>query len=152
MLGAIGTRPIFQGDSVGTTTLVAGVCPAWCVGVTQLAKMARRANGRPSIWLLGLALVVIGNPLAAQDEDLHVYTDAPRLLLTKPRLRLLQRERERNSMRWQQFDALVAAGAPTPEAPLAQALYYRVAGTAAAGKKALDWALDAKADTVADLR
>jgi hypothetical protein len=100
-------------------------------------------------WLLALVLVALGNPLSGQDEDFHVYTDAPRLLLTKPRLRLLQRERERESIRWQQFDALVASGAPMPESALAQALYYRVAGSAPAGRKAVEWALS---DSGSDLR
>lgn len=85
-------------------------------------------------------------PLApAQDvfaEDFHVSTDSPRLLLTKQRLRLLQRERERQSMRWQQFDALVSSGAPMPEQGLAWALYYQVAKNQPAGRKAVDWALD----------
>lgn len=86
---------------------------------------------------------------AAADEDFHVFTDSPRLLLTKQRLRLLQRERERDSMRWQQFDALVSAGAPMPEAAVAQALYYQVSGNAAAGRKAIEWALS---DAGTDLR
>jgi hypothetical protein len=92
------------------------------------------------------------------DEDFGVYTDAPRLLLTKARLRLLQRERERKSMRWEQFDALVAGGAAMPEPGFAWALYYRVAaGTESAaviGRKAVDWALSdqAKADQDRDLR
>jgi hypothetical protein len=106
-------------------------------------------------------LAVAGNPVlgqgvgqgagqgVVQDEDFHVYTDAPRLLLTKQRLRLLQRERDRESPRWQQFDALVTSGAPMPETPLAQALYYQVAGVAAAGRKAVEWAV---ADKSSDLR
>jgi hypothetical protein len=98
-----------------------------------------------------LAVAFLGSVRAA-DEDFRVFTDSPRLLLTKQRLRLLQRERERESVRWQQFDALVAGGAPLPEAPLAQALYSEVAGNAAAGRKAVDWALSDKADAVADLR
>src|SRR5205814_10215231 len=80
-------------------------------------------------------------------------TDAPRLLLTAQRLRLLQRERDRQSMRWQQFDALVAGGAAMPESGLAWALYYRVAKDTAAGKKAVDWALSDGAQNAAqDLR
>ncbi|HML16743.1 MAG TPA: hypothetical protein VK419_06940 [Bryobacteraceae bacterium] len=91
-----------------------------------------------------LALVWIALPVlaqTAQDEDYHVYTDAPRLILTKQRLRLLQRERERESMRWQQFDALVSGGAPMPEPGFAWALYYQVARNDQAGRKAVDWAL-----------
>jgi len=96
-----------------------------------------------------LLFVLLAGTLLAQDEEFRVYTDAPRLLLTAQRLRLLQRERERQSMRWQQFDALLAGGAPMPEPGFAWALYYRVAKDAAAGKKAVDWALT---DAASDLR
>jgi hypothetical protein len=82
----------------------------------------------------------------AADEDYQVFTDAPRLLLTRQHLRLLQRERERQSMRWQQFDALVSGGAPMPEPGLAWALFYRVTGDAAAGRKAVEWALGEPTD------
>lgn len=98
-----------------------------------------------------ITFLAAGNLLAA-DEDFRVFSDSPRLLLTKQRLRLLQRERDRGSARWQQFDALVAGGAPMPEVPLAQALYSQVAGNAAAGRKAVDWALSDKADAASDLR
>jgi hypothetical protein len=77
----------------------------------------------------------------ALDEDYRVYTDSPRLLLTKQRLRLLQRERSRQSMRWTQFDALITGGAQLPEPGFAWALYYQVARDEAAGKKAVEWAL-----------
>ena len=80
----------------------------------------------------------------AYDEDYKVFTDAPRLLLTKQRLRLLQRERERQSMRWTQFNTLIMGGASMPEQGLAWALYYQVAKSQAIGKKAVDWALDDK--------
>jgi len=134
-----------------------GLC-AWlphdCVGVTQLSKMPWRL---PLIALLACltAGVALAQSSAAQaDEDLGIYTDAPRLLLTKARLRLLQRERERKSMRWEQFDALVAGGAEMPEPGFAWALYYRVAGDAMIGRKAIDWALSdkVKADQDRDLR
>ncbi len=72
------------------------------------------------------------------DEDFHVYTDSPRLLLTHQRLRLLQRERERESVRWQQFDALVSSGAPMPEPGLALALYSQVSKNPAACRKAIE--------------
>ena len=87
----------------------------------------------------------------AYDEDFHVYTDAPRLFLTKQRLRLLERERERKSMRWEQFDALVSGGAPMPEQGLAWALYYQVAKNQAAGRKAVEWAADEKHTDVRQL-
>jgi hypothetical protein len=106
------------------------------------------------LWFCLVTVLSVTPLLPAADEDFHVFTDSPRLLLTRQRLRLLQRERERDSMRWQQFDALVSAGAPMPEAAVAQALYYQVSGNAAAGRKAVEWALSdaAHTDQPADLR
>ncbi|HEX5227381.1 MAG TPA: hypothetical protein VFW44_06705 [Bryobacteraceae bacterium] len=77
----------------------------------------------------------------AQEEEFRVYTDHPRLILTQQRLRLLNRERERQSPRWKQFDLLVKSGAALPEPGFAYALYYAVSGDAAIGKRAVDWAL-----------
>ncbi|HEV2446940.1 MAG TPA: hypothetical protein VGS58_13510, partial [Candidatus Sulfopaludibacter sp.] len=65
----------------------------------------------------------------------------PRLFLRPNRLRLLRRERQRASMRWQQFDSLMAGNAPMPEPAFAEALYYQVAGNADSGKRAVAWAL-----------
>ena len=81
-----------------------------------------------------------------QDDDFHIYTDSPRLLLTKSRLRLLQRERDRQSMRWQQLDALISGGAPMPEPGFAWALYSQVAKNPAMARKAVDWAAGEASD------
>jgi hypothetical protein len=106
-----------------------------------------------SVLVAILASGLAGQSLAAQtpadDQDFHVYRDAPRILLTADRLRLLQRERDRQSMRWEQFNALMSGGAAMAEPGFAQALYYRVAKDAAAGRKAVEWAL---ADSAIDLR
>jgi hypothetical protein len=103
--------------------------------------------------MLGFTGTVLPQTPAA-DEDFHVYTDAPRLLLTKQRLRLLQREHQRGTARWQQLDSLISGGAPLPEPGFAGALYFQVAKDPAAGKKAIDWALSAEAhaDVPKDLR
>jgi hypothetical protein len=96
---------------------------------------------------ISLACVMLGglaggqNQVRPDDEDFHVYRDAPRLLLTPQRLRLLQRERERQSLRWEQFDALMSGGAPMAEPGFAWALYYQVSRQPAAAKQAIDWAL-----------
>ncbi len=91
--------------------------------------------------------------LRAQEDEFRVYTEHPRLILTAQRLRLLQRERERDSPRWHQFHALVSAmiegGPALPEPGFALALDYAVSGDAGAGKRAVDWALKPSA---ADLR
>ncbi|MGH9594925.1 MAG: hypothetical protein ACRD5L_17670, partial [Bryobacteraceae bacterium] len=100
-----------------------------------------------------ILLVILASGLSAQtpagDEDFHVYRDAPRILLTADRLRLLQREHDRQSMRWQQFNTLVSDSAAMAEPGFAQALYYRVARDTAAGRKAVEWALG---DSATDLR
>jgi hypothetical protein len=92
--------------------------------------------------LRALLPVLLALPLLAQDADdpVTLSTDHPRLLLRPARLRLLKRERERASMRWQQFEALVAGNAPMPEPGFAWALYYQVSGDAAAGRRAVEWA------------
>lgn len=86
----------------------------------------------------------------ADDEEYRVYDDHPRLILTAQRLRLLQRERERESQRWRQFDLLVKGGASLPEPGFALGLYYAVSGDNAVGKRAVDWALG-KADDLRQL-
>jgi hypothetical protein len=86
-----------------------------------------------------------GHPQAS-DEPVTVSSEHPRLFLRPARLRLLKRERERASARWQQFDALLAGNAPMPEPGWAQALYYQISGNAAAGRQAVAWALGPGAD------
>ena len=95
-----------------------------------------------------LAALGCGAPLAAaQGEDaVTVATDHPRLFLRPARLRLLRRERERASPRWQQFEALVAGAAPLPERPFALALYYQISGDKEAGRQALGSLADPAAD------
>jgi hypothetical protein len=74
----------------------------------------------------------------SSDEEFKVYNDHPRLLLNERRLRLLRRERERQSPRWQQLQALVTGKAQMPEAGFALALFYIVSGDKAAGRRAID--------------
>src|ERR1700719_942259 len=85
-------------------------------------------------------------PAQNPPEEYRVYTEHPRLFLRPQRLRLLKRERERQSMRWRQFDALVSGNAAMPEPGFALGLYYAVTGNAAVGKRALDWALGPGSD------
>jgi hypothetical protein len=83
---------------------------------------------------------------AGADDPVAVFTEHPRLFLRPARLRLLQRERERNSIRWQQFDGFVSGDAPLPESAFAHALYYQVSGSAAYGHRAIAWALSSGTD------
>ncbi len=103
-----------------------------------------------AILVLAIAAVEIAagqTPSAAPAGDpIVVSTEHPRLFLRPAHLRLLRRERERASLRWRQFDALMAGGAPMPEPGFADALYYQVAGDKAAGRKAIAWALGPEAD------
>ncbi|MBV9772145.1 MAG: hypothetical protein JOZ32_21410, partial [Bryobacterales bacterium] len=86
-------------------------------------------------------------PLWSQTEDeFRVYTDHPRLILTTQRLRLLKRERERESQRWRQFDLLAKGSASFPELGFASALYYAISGDVQAGKRAVEWALKSSED------
>ncbi len=85
--------------------------------------------------------------------DFKVYVEPPRLLLAGRRLRLLRRERERKSMRWEQYSALVEGGARMPEPGFSHALYGIVAQSKGACEQALVWATKtANAKEPADLR
>lgn len=82
----------------------------------------------------------------AQDEDFRVFTEHPRLFLRAQRVRLLRRERQRRSMRWEQFETLMAGKARMPEPGLSAALYSQVTEEASACRPAVDWALGSEAD------
>jgi hypothetical protein len=90
-----------------------------------------------------MALLAAAVSLAAAqfDEDFAPPGQHPALLLNARRLRLLRRERERQSPRWQQFEALIKGNARMSEPGFAEALYYQVAGDEAAGRRAVEWAL-----------
>ena len=106
-----------------------GLCrPTGCVPVTRLATVLLAAV---SIWC--------SIPVSAQEIDYAVYSDSPRILLRERRLRLLKRERERQSMRWQQFDALISGKARMEETGFAYALYGAVSGEPGACGTAADW-------------
>src|SRR5215467_5175663 len=90
--------------------------------------------------LLMLSFLLYGQT-PANDDPIVVTVGHPRLLLRPQRLRLLRRERERQSLRWEQFQLFMGGKAAMPEPGFAKALYYQVAGDAAAGKEAIEWAL-----------
>src|SRR5258708_424221 len=81
----------------GDFGLGGGCGPVGCVAVTQLSTpvlfhgLRSRLRSCLRFGLGVLSLAAVGGTASAQtpvDEDFHVYTDAPRLLLTKQRLRL----------------------------------------------------------------
>jgi hypothetical protein len=77
----------------------------------------------------------------AVEEDYRAYTEQPRLFLRPQRLRLLKRERERQSIRWEQFQALMGGKAQMGEPGFASALYYSVTGDRDSGQRAVEWAV-----------
>lgn len=93
--------------------------------------------------LMVLGILAQDSPNKASEEDYKIYNEPPRLFLRPQRARLLKRERERDSIRWRQFQLLVAGGAPMPEPGFAYALYWCVTGDAEYLKKASDWATSA---------
>jgi hypothetical protein len=78
---------------------------------------------------------------SGRPDSFKVYTDGIRLLLRPARLKLLRRERERRSLRWDQFETLWTAGARFPELGFAQALRYQLASERDAGVRAVAWAV-----------
>src|SRR5918993_3470171 len=85
--------------------------------------------------VVGLLLAVLATA-QMPEEDFHVYKEHPRLLLTAQRLKLLKRERERQSERWRQFEALVVGKAPMAEPTFAHGLYHQVTGDPASARTA----------------
>jgi len=110
-------------------------------------RVMRKMSAGCVLLVMGSALTATAQPRSrpsvptGADEPIAVITDHPRLFLRPQRLRLLTRERDRSSVRWQQFDSFVAGEAPIPEPGFAQALYYQVSGNMAAGQRAIEWAL-----------
>jgi hypothetical protein len=77
-------------------------------------------------------------------EDFKVYSDHPRLLVPARRLRLLRREKERDSIRWQQFRVVMSSTGDQPEPGFAYGLYYLASQDTSVGQSAVLWALSAK--------
>lgn len=101
-----------------------------------------------SVWMsfsrvcaLVVAFAAVAPWLPAAEDSLRIDTPHPRLFLGARRLRLLRRERERQSMRWNQLQMLMTGKAAMPEPGFAGALYYEVTGDREAGKAAVRWAL-----------
>jgi hypothetical protein len=74
-------------------------------------------------------------------DTFKVYTEGPRLLMRPQRLKLLRRERERRSLRWDQFETLWTGQAQFPEPGWVQALRFQIADDKDAGTRAVAWAV-----------
>src|SRR6202521_46075 len=97
-----GGQVVCRYDTINPMSAKTGLLVAFCFGCVPLGAQ----NSKP--------------PQPA-DEPVAVFTVHPRLFLPAPRLRLLKRERERSSARWQQLELLVAGNAPMPERGFAHA-------------------------------
>src|SRR2546425_548381 len=121
-----------------------GVC-GWCVPVTQSDGMRVSLLATWTV-LLRSGAVLPSLPAQTVEDSLDIYTEHPRLFLRPQRLRLLQRERERRTTCWVQFETLMNGKVQMPEMGFAQALYYQASGDAEAGRQAVRWALGPAAD------
>jgi hypothetical protein len=65
----------------------------------------------------------------------------PQLLLTPQRLRRLQRDRQRQTVRWTNLENRVQAVPESPERGFELALFYAVTHDAQRGREAVEWAL-----------
>ena len=90
---------------------------------------------RNSILAVCLLLWIGASGSPAQNPD-HGYA----LLLTPPRLKRLQRERERQTPRWINFQKRVESVPDSPERGFELALYYAATGDQARGREAVEWA------------
>jgi hypothetical protein len=111
----------------------------------------------PSITRRSACLSILGAIPAARalaqtrPDSFRVYSDSPRLFLRPARLKLLRREKERQSLRWEQFETLWNGNAPFLEPGWSAALRYQIAQDEATGRRAIAWAIGAQATDVRQL-
>ena len=79
--------------------------------------------------------------LFAQAE-FRIYSEHPRLFLNADHLKRLKRDAERQTARWRNLQTLLASDSGPAEPGFAYALAYQAADDSAAGRKAVDWALE----------
>ena len=104
-------------------------------------------HSRQFLWTILLVAAAFAGSFPVAAADYPIDSDHPRLLLPPRRLRLLRREQERESLRWNQFQSLVRAGAQFPEPGFAYGLYYIISGDQGIGRRAVAWALSPAANT-----
>lgn len=66
---------------------------------------------------------------------------SPQLLLTPQRLRRLERDRDRQTVRWVNFENRVQSVPDSPERGFELALYYAITHDEKRGREAIDWAI-----------
>ncbi len=112
--------------------------PIVCSLKKVLTKLYRMLAG---VYVLSLLLFMCVLPNAARAQD-----EGPRLLLTPKRLKRLQRDHERKTERWINFENRVNSVPDSPERGFELALYYAVTHDEKRGKEAIQWALAHKCD------
>lgn len=103
---------------------------------------------------LGFALIACSGQALGQAEY-RVYQERPRLFLESARLARLQKDVDRQTLRWRSLRSLVEAGTAFPEQPLVDALLFQVEGTEQPGRNAVEWSRRLAGEgirTAADLR
>jgi hypothetical protein len=116
------------------------------VEATQRAHVAQSGAVQRGLGLI-VFLVLVGRlPGQSTTESYRVYDDHPRLFLRSQKLKLLRRERVRESLRWQQFDRVISSGVELPEPAFSNALYFRVTDDTKAADRAIAAALQPDAD------
>jgi hypothetical protein len=86
-------------------------------------------------------MLLLSSLVTAQSTDF-----TPKLLLTPQRLRRLRRDRERQTVRWLDFQSRVESVPDSPERGFELALYYAVTHDEKRGKEAIGWALAHRCD------
>jgi hypothetical protein len=92
--------------------------------------------------LLSLFFLLSCLPLWPQAEY-RVYNDHPRIWLDESRLVRVQRDAERNTVRWLRLKELLAQPEQLQEPAFAAALAYQASGDETFGRAAAEWALTA---------
>jgi hypothetical protein len=75
----------------------------------------------------------------AASNDAQTPDQGYKLLLSPQRLRRLQRDRDRKTIRWLNFERRVQTGPDSPERGFELALYYAVTHDEARGREAVQW-------------
>ena len=95
--------------------------------------------------LCTLAVLIVWDRLWGHlAQDLPV---GPKLLLTPQRLRRLERDRERQTVRWTNFESRVKTAPDSPERGFELALYYAVTHDEEKGRAAIEWAMAHRCET-----
>ena len=122
-----------MGPSVRFRTSVA----VWGEAIASLGKVPKKVcRAFASTYLVSVLVWTLVCVPASRSQD-----QPPLLLLTPQRLRRLQRDRERQTVRWVNFENRVNTATDSQERGFELALYYAVTHDEASGREAIQWGL-----------